>query len=146
LRKINKALIISFASVILIIIICATAVVLSPPTVTIHQPASMPQGYISADQALQTAMPYITQEAKADNRKVASIIVNFVNDTKDYQGARGSTGNSYPAWFVEADYLPRLDFWNSIGLMSYSQPDEVTIYIWADTGAYYETYVPPLAY
>jgi hypothetical protein len=53
------------------------------PTVTINQPDALPQGYLSASQALEIAKPYYTQYAQGNNRTITEIRIIYSNLTAD---------------------------------------------------------------
>jgi hypothetical protein len=113
--------------------LATTAFFLSIPIVTIHPSSQAPSGSISPQQALKTAMPYITQYAKENNRIVTSIDVTFSINLRDWEQTRGNASTFYPAWTVEAIFLQRLDFWSLN--VKYSS-DRYGVFIWADNGQY----------
>ncbi len=91
---------------------------------------------ISEEEALKLAMPYIQSYASENNRTIASVNATFYTQIRDRNGLRGNTSESYPEWWVLADFV-RVEDWNNPEhwIIGYS------VLIWADTAEIYSAHV-----
>ena len=78
------------------------------PTITINQQDTLPQGYITASQALEIAKPYYTQYAQEHNRTITAIRISYFDST---ELANEWLHYSYSFWAVETSF--HLDEWIS---------------------------------
>jgi hypothetical protein len=122
-------------AVVLMVSLATTIFFLSLPIVTIHSSGEVPAGSVSPQQALKTAMPYITQYANDHNRIITNVDVRFLSSYEDWDHVRSNQTQSYPVWVVDARFLQGFDFYS----LSDSS-DGYSVTVWADTGEYV---IPP---
>jgi hypothetical protein len=104
---------------------------LSSPKATVDQQCSLPEGCISADEAIQIATPYINQYANENNRTIIDVKATF-NFVPDFACERSDNSSAlYPIWGVEASFEKiTYNSWPPSGnyyFIGYS------VTIWADT-------------
>jgi hypothetical protein len=129
----NKKLLLSVLTLIIILGIASGFTLyyfFATPTVHVDQPDTLPAGCISSDEAIEIALPYITQHANENNFKISEIYVAFHNATIDTLHTRSNSTMAYPEWTVTAEFL-------------YQQSTEDwEVSVWADTGAVASQYAP----
>jgi hypothetical protein len=106
-----------------------------PPSLTVTQPQTLPAGCINSSQALEIAMPYITQFTQQHNLIVIGYWVIF----HDGSGNDFRSANHHPAWQVDTGFYRDPNNPYSYYLAGYS------VELWADTGEVYITYANGIA-
>jgi hypothetical protein len=100
------------------------------PTVYVDQPSMLPSGCISADEAVEIAMPHINQVADENHFKIANIYVAFHNSTLDVLHTRSNSTNAYPEWTITAEFLFQ------------QSTEDWEVSVWADNGQVATEYAP----
>ncbi len=129
----NKKLV--FGVIGLIIVLAVTSgftlyYFLAAPAVYVDQPEKLPSGYITADEAIKIATPYLNQHANENHYKIAEIYVSFSNSTLDILHTRSNSTMSYPEWTVTAEFLLQ------------QSTEDWAVSLWADTGEVSSQYAP----
>jgi hypothetical protein len=127
------------AIVLCVIFVCSTVTALTALStssenskITVNQSDILPEGYISAEQAIQIATPYINQYTIENNRSVNSIKATFYSSSPEATDRGG--------WAIEAAFesipcsgFPTGNFVNGYPAEQY-WIHGYTVCVWADTG------------